>query len=94
MERIDFAEIPIGLTADAYSGREYGAIVYGRGPIFLNALAEEMGQLTFDLFLWDYSDQFKYKIAATEDFRRLAEEHCQCDLSEIFNEWVYAGNET
>lgn len=87
--RADFAEIPIGLPADAYSGLEYGAVVYGRGPIFLNNLAEEMGQETFDAFLRDYSEQYRWQIAYGEDFMRLAEQHCNCDLSDLFEEQVF-----
>jgi hypothetical protein len=88
--RNEFADIPIGMPAEAYSGADYGAIVYGRGPIFLDELAQEMGQETFDAFLRDYSDTFRWNIATSEDFQALVEEHCQCDLSAQFNESVYA----
>jgi hypothetical protein len=87
--RVNFAEIPIGLPAEDYSGAEYGAIVYGRGPIFLNELAERMGQDVFDAFMRDYVDQYRWQIAYADDFMRLAEEHCNCDLSEMFNEEVF-----
>lgn len=88
--RTDFADIPIGMPAEDYDGQEYGAIVYGRGPIFLGELAETMGQETFDAFLRDYTDSFAWKIASSEDFQALAETHCQCDLSALFDEAVYA----
>ena len=87
--RVNFEEIPIGLPAEDYSGAEYGAIVYGRGPIFLNELAEQMGQDVFDAFMRDYVDQYRWQIAYADDFMRLAEEHCNCDLSELFNEEVF-----
>ena len=87
--RNDFAEIPVGLPASAYSGADYGAIIYGRGPIFLNELAGKMGQKTFDLFMRDYVETFRWQIATTKEFQALAEVHCNCDLSSLFNEWVY-----
>jgi hypothetical protein len=87
--RTDFAEIPIGLPADAYNGLEYSAIVYGRGPIFLNELAGIMGQETFDGFLQDYAERYRWQIAYGEDFLELAEEHCECDLSGLFNTQVF-----
>lgn len=90
--RNDFADIPIGLPAEAYSGSDYGAIVYGRGPIFLNELANYMGQETFDLFLRDYVDKYRWQIATSKDFQALAEQHCSCDLSSLFNDWVYGLN--
>jgi aminopeptidase N len=87
--RVYQAEVPIGLAAHAYAGNEYGPIVYGRGPIFLAALAEEMGQETFDAFLRDYYVSNRWGIGTGEAFRQLAEQHCQCDLSALFEEWVY-----
>ena len=88
-ERVDFAEIPIGLPVAAYSAGEYGAIVYGRGPLFLEALEERMDEEDFDAFLQDYYQTHRWRIATTEDFHRLAETHCGCDLDLMFDQWVY-----
>lgn len=88
-ERVDFAEIPIGLPVAAYSPTEYGAIVYGRGPLFLAALEERMGEETFDAFLRDYYETYRWQIATSEDFHRLAEAHCDCELDLMFDQWVY-----
>lgn len=74
---------------DYTDGREYSGIVYGRGPLFVTALAEEMGQETFDEFLRDYYESHKWGIGTTDTFRQLAEQHCQCDLTALFEEWVY-----
>ncbi|MBC8264118.1 MAG: M1 family metallopeptidase [Anaerolineales bacterium] len=88
-ERVDRADIPIGMPTGAYVDKEYGAIVYGRGPLFIAALAEEMGQEAFDEFLRDYYQTHKWGIGTGETFRQLAEQHCQCDLTALFEEWVY-----
>jgi hypothetical protein len=91
-QRVDMADIPIGLPSGEYTdAREYGSIVYGRGPIFMDTLAGQMGQETFDQFLRDYYQSHKWGIGTGEDFEQLAEEHCQCDLSSLFEEWVYGG---
>ena len=87
--RVDRAEIPIGLSTGAYEGSEYGAIVYGRGPIFVATLAEEMGEEIFAAFLRDYYQSHQWGIGTGEAFRQLAEAHCQCDLGELFEDWVY-----
>ena len=87
--RAEQLDTPIGLPAAAYSSRDYGPIVYGRGPIFLGELAEEMGQETFDEFLKAYSNDFRWKIATAADFKTLAEAYCQCDLTEMFDEQVF-----
>ena len=87
--RVDNDPIPIGLPVSAYEGAEYSAIVYGRGPLFVEALAAEMGQATFDTFLADYVVQNQWGIATTDSFRHLAEVHCACDLGDLFARWVY-----
>lgn len=88
-DRVDDAKIPVGLPVEDYDGDEYSAIVYGRGPLFVRALADEMGLATFDAFMRDYVTSNRLGIATTADFRALAESHCACDLGPIFQEWVY-----
>lgn len=87
--RVSQEEIPIGKAAAEYQGPEYSAIVYGRGPIFLQELADKMGQEVFDAFLLDYAQTYQWQVSTSMDFKQLAEEHCQCDLTPIFEEWVY-----
>ncbi len=88
-DRVDRADIPIGMSTGAYADNEYGAIIYGRGPLFVAALAEEMGQKPFDEFLRDYYESHKWGIGTSNAFRQLAEQHCQCNLTALFEEWVY-----
>jgi hypothetical protein len=83
------ADIPIGLPVAQYSGEEYGAIVYGRGPLFFVALREEMGTEKFDAFLREYTETLSWDIATPEFLQSLAEKHCLCELDEIFDEWVH-----
>lgn len=93
-ERSDGEKIPVGLPVAAYSEGglypgTYGSIVYGRGALFFEALAEEMGQDAFAAFLRDYYQRYQWAIATTEGLRALAEQHCGCDLETLFEEWVY-----
>ncbi|MEI2690264.1 MAG: M1 family metallopeptidase [Anaerolineae bacterium] len=93
-ERSDGEKIPVGLPVAAYSDggeypQTYGAIVYGRGPLFFEALRAEMGQDVFDAFLRDYVQTHRWGIATTASLRALAEQHCGCDLGALFEEWVY-----
>lgn len=89
-QRVDLAAIPVGLPVSDYEGQEYGAIVYGRAPLFLEALAAHIGQPAFDAFLQDYVRSNQWGIATTESFKQLAERHCQCDLTDLFDGWVVA----
>ncbi len=93
-EFADGEKIPIGLPVAAYTeagpySRTYGAIVYGRGALFFEALRDEMGQEAFDEFLYDYAQTHWWGIATAESLRALAEQHCGCDLAALFEEWVY-----
>ena len=87
--RVGNADIPIGLPVADYEEAEYGAIVYGRGPLFFLALKGEMYAEVFDRFLMDYTQTFSWNIATPEALQALAEKHCGCELDSIFNEWVY-----
>jgi hypothetical protein len=88
-DRIKRESLPIGQPAESFQGKEYSAIVYGRGPLFIEALAQKMGQATFDQFLRDYYSSTKWGIGTAASFKQLAEKHCGCDLTPLFEEWVY-----
>jgi peptidase M1-like protein len=86
---VNDAKIPIGLPVAKYTDREYGAIVYGRGPLFFVALKDQMGAEAFDAFLKDYTTTLSWKISTPQTLQSLAEKHCACDLQKLFDEWVY-----
>jgi len=88
-QRVGGAAIPIGLPATSYTSREYGAIVYGRGPLFVEELRRRMGQPAFESFLHNFVRSNRWGIATTQGFRSLAEDDCECDLGALFGEWVY-----
>ncbi|MFN2273890.1 MAG: M1 family metallopeptidase [Anaerolineales bacterium] len=88
-DRVDRRELPIGLPSADYTGTEYGAIVYGRGPLFIEALAEFMGQDAFAEFLKAYVGELRWKISSSTDFLRLAESTCGCDLEPLMAAWVF-----
>ncbi|MFZ0544760.1 MAG: hypothetical protein WAM60_04955, partial [Candidatus Promineifilaceae bacterium] len=62
--------------------------IYGRGPLFFEALSDTIGEDTFNEFIRDYFQTYKWGIATGSDLKTLAEAHCGCDLSALFAEWV------
>ena len=93
-QSLEFAEIPIGMPAgeyysEEYRGREYGAIVYGRGPIFFLELETKMGLDTLMKGIQDYYQDHLWGIGTPEDLLAALEGACACELDDIFNEWVY-----
>jgi aminopeptidase N len=79
----------LDLPVSAYQVDQYSAIIYGRGALFFDALAAEMGADAFSRFLHDYAETFRWQIATTKELQNTAEKACACDLTEIFNQWVY-----
>lgn len=88
-DMVNSQKIPIGEPVSAYTSDEYSAIVYGRGMFFFLSLRQQIGQGNFDNLMNDYATTFSWEIATTDDFVKLAEQHCSCDLAPLFQEWVY-----
>jgi hypothetical protein len=82
-------EIPVGLPVSEYSGVEYSGIVYGRGALFFMELESVMGTDAFNAFMKSYVENNAWGISTTEILKAEAESSCGCDLTELFEEWVY-----
>ena len=89
-EGVKLQEIPIGLPVKDYDPKTYGAIVYGRGPIFLTTLHDAMGAAVFDQFLKDYYRKNMWENVTGEILKKTAEAACSCDLNGLFNKWVFS----
>ncbi len=87
--RVERKDIPIGLPVREYTPKEYGAIIYGRGPLFVKALSDRIEEDTLDSLLERYCRKFKWKLAKGSDFLDLAEETCTCELDDLVEEWIY-----
>ncbi|MBL8102721.1 MAG: M1 family metallopeptidase [Anaerolineales bacterium] len=81
--------IPVGLPVREYSDAEYSGIVYGRGALFFEALRKEMGEEAFDSFIKSYTTKNAWGIGTAEILRAEAEAGCKCDLSSLFEAWIY-----
>jgi hypothetical protein len=82
------AVIPIGKPVSYYPGNKYGAIVYGRGPLFVSALANLIGGQVFADCLRGYYQHFKWQIATTASFQDWFQSCSGKDLSQLFQKWV------
>jgi len=87
--RVDREKIPVGMPVAAYEGKEYGAIVYGRGAFFFKELEKIMGTEGLTRLLQAYIKTYSWENASGDKFKKLAESHCFCDLTPLFEEWVY-----
>jgi aminopeptidase N len=82
-------EIPVGLPVKDYSDSEYSGIIYGRGGLFFEALRDEMGRENFDVFMKDYVKINSWDIATPEKLKSEAEADCKCNLTPLFEKWIY-----
>jgi aminopeptidase N len=77
------------LPVSGYSESEYGAIVYGKAPLFFNAIYEEIGDEKFNQLLQDYFEQHRYSVAYPQDFLKVAEGYVgKAKLDELVKEWI------
>jgi aminopeptidase N len=88
-DRIQQEKIPIGLPVSAYDGKSYSPIIYGRGPYFLLELEKMLGSELNAQFWKEYVARYQWQISTTGEFRNLAEEICDCQLGDLFIDWVY-----
>jgi aminopeptidase N len=79
---------PVNSSALGFSNwLAYRSPVYYQGALFLDALRAEMGDDLFFLFLKRYLAAYRYQLATTEDFLRLAEAITCRDLDPFFERW-------
>lgn len=68
---------------------DYGALVYTKGAMFINAIKEKYGKtVLYDIFS-EYYKQYRFKIATTDDFIKICEKVTDDDFTELANKWLY-----
>ncbi|MBI2832652.1 MAG: M1 family metallopeptidase [Chloroflexi bacterium] len=87
-ERAGRQMIPIGLPVASYRENQYGAIIYARGPLFIDALAGIVGEQKFDDCLRRYYESNKWQIVTTASFQEQFEACSASDLGALFKDWV------
>jgi len=80
----DFISLPVA----AYSEATYGPLVYGKGPLFFEALRQEVGDEAFEAMLRAYLDAYRYQIASASDLLGLVQDLSEQDLTALYQEWI------
>lgn len=81
-------DLPLDLPIASYSSEGYGAIVYGKGPLFYVALDQELGLETAYKALALYFKRNEYKVVTSADVEKAFEDASGKDLSAMFAQWV------
>lgn len=80
-------DAPVGQGNSAF-GKNYFAVVYGKGTLFIQALRNELGEQAFDRFLHSYYQQRRYQYVGGGDLLASAEEACGCQLDTLYTNWI------
>jgi hypothetical protein len=77
----------IGPVAD-FSIGEYGIFVYGKGPLFFNALRQEVGDETYFKIMQSYYSEYKYKVAQPTDLMAVIERISGRNVEPLVETWL------
>lgn len=73
---------------DFESWEDYGPLVYSKGAIFLNEIRKIYGKEKFYEIMSNYFEEYRFKNATTEDFKRICEEVTGESMEMLFNKWL------
>jgi hypothetical protein len=82
---------PAGLPVSAYSGSEYGTIVYQKGPLYFHELRETIGEEAFWQILQRYFEQNRYRIATPGDWLTAVETVTGEPYRDLYEAWIGDG---
>jgi hypothetical protein len=78
----------IDLPVASYEEYLYGPLVYGKGPLFFDALRRELGDELFFAVLKAYFNTYRYQIASGPELLTLIDELSGKDLRPLYQEWM------
>ena len=79
---------PVGLPVAGYGGRNYGPVVYQKGPLYFHDLRQQVGLETFWEILKIYFEQNRYRIARPEDWLAAVEAVTGSEHRALYSEWI------
>ena len=89
LAQLHLDQTPIDGAVDSYSSdRAYVAVIYGRAPLFFDALRHELGDATFFKLLREYYKRYAFHEATTQEFEQLVEEVAGRRLDAFFAGWI------
>ena len=81
-------DAPVNLPVAAYNESDYSAIVYGKGPLFYDAIRTKMGDTLFFKFLQTYFERYRYKIASGDGHSQDGRRYCSCSVQNEYANWI------
>jgi aminopeptidase N len=81
-------DMAVAQPVASFSRKDYGPIVYGKGPLFFHALRGEVGDEVYLAIMRRYLRKHKYGIATPESFLDVAEEVSKRELDSLYEKWL------
>ncbi len=79
------ADLPVA----SYTDRQYGAIVYGKAPLFFYALWQKMGDARYNAFMQNYFQANRYGVAKVDDLLMAIEAQLdKTTVDELMKQWI------
>ena len=89
----DGRDAPAGLPVAAYSDEDYGAVVYGKGPLYFHALRQEVGDDQFWTILQAYFARHRYGVATPEDWLAAVKAVTGQEYRTLYEQWIQGDEE-
>jgi hypothetical protein len=86
-------DAPVGLPVAAYSGEDYGPVVYRKGPLYFHALRQEVGDRDFRAILQTYFALNRYDVATPEDWLATVEAVTGDEYRALYEQWIMGTTE-
>jgi len=81
-------DAPAGWPVAAYSGEDYGPVVYQKGPLYFHALRQEVGDKDFWRILQTYFVRNRYGVAMSEDWLAAVEAVTGDTHRALYEQWI------
>ena len=82
------ADRPVFGHAATFDEALYYPVVYGKGPLFFEAVRERLGDTAYLAALRDYGTRFRYGIARPEDLLAIFEQAGGQSVEDLFQQWI------
>ncbi|MGB5048757.1 MAG: M1 family metallopeptidase [Caldilineaceae bacterium] len=79
---------PVAGPVIGYDASNYINIVYSKGPLFLHALRQRMGDGPFFAALLDYAQTHRYGVAYPDDLLAAFRRHTDADIDDLYRFWI------
>ncbi len=83
-----YGNLPAGLPVGAYDENAYSKFVYGKGPLFFQAVRDQIGDDAFFRALQNYYREFKYLNAQPQDLIHAFNQASGQDITPLYLAWI------